>query len=77
MILDAVAAFKLLAEFNLNGIRSVLKAHYHFYRSLPELQRKRRQLHQDGHFSKPAKKFPRSIVFQFYVRKRKRFGEIK
>ena len=77
MILDAVAAFKLLAEFNLNGIRSVLKAHFHFYRSLPELQRKRRQLHQDGHFSAPAKKFPRSIVFQFYVRKRKRFGEIK
>jgi len=77
MILDAVAAFKLLAEFNLNGIRSVLKAHYHFYRSLPELQRKRRQLHQDGHFSAPAKKFPRSIVFQFYVRKRNRFGEIK
>ena len=77
MILDAVAAFKLLAEFNLNGIRSVLKAHYHFYRSLPELQRKRRQLHQDGHFSAPAKKFPRSIVFQFYVRKRNWFGEIK
>ncbi len=77
MILDAVAAFKLLAEFNLNGIRSVLKAHCHFYRSLPELQRKRRQLHQDGHFSAPAKKFPKSIVFQFYVRKRKRFGEIR
>jgi len=76
MILDAVAAFKLLAEFNLNGIRSVLKAHYHFYLSLPELQRKRRQLHEDGHFSAPAKKFPKSIVFQFYIRKRKKFSEI-
>jgi hypothetical protein len=31
MVLDAVAAFKLLAEGNLNGIKSVLKAHYHFY----------------------------------------------
>ena len=76
MILDAVAAFKLLAEFNLNGIRSVLKAHYHFYLSLPEQQRKRRQLHEDGHFSAPAKKFPKSIVFQFYIRKRKKFSEI-
>ena len=76
MILDTVAAFKLLAEFNLNGIRSVLKAHYHFYRSLPELQRKRRQLHQDGHSGSTAKKFSKSIIFQFYIRKRKKFSEI-
>ncbi len=76
MILDAVAAFKLLAEFNLNGIRSVLKAHYQFYRSLPELHRKRRLGGQNGHFSSPAEKLPRSIVFQFYVRKRKKFSEI-
>jgi GT2 family glycosyltransferase len=77
MILDAVAALKLLAEFNLNGIRSVLKAHYHFYCSLPKLQRKRKQAGKDGHFIQPAEKLPRSIVYQFYVRKRKRFGEIK
>ena len=77
MILDAVAAFKLLAEFNLNGIRSVLKAHYHFYRSLPELKRKRRQAGKEGNFSQPAEKLPRSIVFQFYIRKRKKFGEIQ
>jgi len=77
MILDAVAAFKLLAEFNLNGIRSVLKAHYQFYKSIPSLNRKRRQAGWDGHFSQPAEKLPRSIVFQFYIRKRKRFSEIQ
>lgn len=76
MILDGVAAIKLLTEFNLNGIRSVLKAHYHFFRSLPELQRKRRQAGKDGHFTLPAEKLPKSIVFQFYIRKRKRFSEI-
>ncbi len=77
MILDGVAALKLLSEFNLNGIRSVLKAHWYFYRSLPELQRKRKQAHLNGHFVLPAEKLPRSIVFQFYVRKRKTFGEIR
>lgn len=77
MILDGVAAIKLLTEFNMNGIRSVLKAHYQFFRSLPELQRKRRQAGSDGHFSHPAEKLPKSIVFQFYIRKRKRFGEIR
>jgi GT2 family glycosyltransferase len=77
MILDAVAAFKLVVEFNLNGIRSVLKAHYHFYKSLPQLQRKRRNAGENGHFISPAEKLPRSIVFQFYIRKRKKFSEIR
>jgi hypothetical protein len=53
-----------------------LKAHYHFYKSIPELHRKRKIAGQNGHFSSPAEKFPRSIVFQFYVRKRKKFSEI-
>ena len=77
MILDGVAAFKLLAEFNMNGIVSVFKAHYHFYRSIPSLNRKRKLARQSGHLATPAEKFHRSIVFQFYVRKRKRFSEIK
>jgi GT2 family glycosyltransferase len=77
MILDTVAAFKLLAEFNLNGLKSVLKAHYHFYRSLPELQRKRKLARQTGHGRNPAEKLSKSIVFQFYIRNRKRFSEIE
>jgi GT2 family glycosyltransferase len=77
MILDTVAAIKLLAEFNLNGIKSVLKAHYHFYKSIPTLQRKRKQAQKNGHFIQPAEKLPKSIIFQFYVRKRKRFSEIQ
>lgn len=77
MALDGVAAAKLLAEFNLNGIRSVLKAHFHFYRSLPALHRKRQQARKAGHLKPPAKRLPRSIVFQFYIRKRKHFSEIQ
>lgn len=77
MILDFVAAMKLLAEFNLNGIRSVIKAHFHFYKSLPDLYRKRKLASVNGHFRLPDEKLHRSIVFQFYVRKRKRFSEIK
>ena len=77
MVLDGVAAIKLLAEFNLNGIRSVLKAHYHFYCSLPKLHEKRQLARKAGYLKPPAKRLPRSIVFQFYIRQRKRFGEIK
>ena len=76
MILDCVAAAKLLGEFNFNGIKSVLKAHWHFYHSLPALHRKRKLVGRDKQFSKPAGMLSKSIVFQFYIRKRKRFGEI-
>jgi len=77
MVLDGIAALKLLAEFNMNGIVSVLKAHYHFYCALPKLQHKRKLAAKDGHYSLPPEKLPRSIVFQFYIRKRKIFSELK
>jgi hypothetical protein len=77
MILDGAAAFKLLAELNLNGIKSVLKAHCHFHKSLPELRRKRMQAAKGGDYIQPLERLPKSIVFQFYIRKRKRFSEIQ
>ena len=77
MALDGIAAVKLLTEFNLNGIRSVLKAHYHFYCSLPKLHKKRKLARKAGYLKPPARRLPRSIVFQFYIRKRKHFSEIK
>lgn len=76
MMLDGVAAFKLLAEFNFNGISSVLKAHYHFYRSLPALHRKRKQSAPEGNIDISSGRLAKSIVFQFYVRNKKRFSEI-
>ena len=77
MILDFVAASKLLGEFNFNGIKSVLKAHLHFYNSLPALNRKRKLIRPNEHFRQPTGMLSKSIVFQFYIRKRKRFSEIK
>jgi GT2 family glycosyltransferase len=77
MMLDGVAAFKLLAEFNFNGIRSVLKAHYHFYRSLPALHRKRKQSLPTAIKEISSGRLAKSIVFQFYVRKNKLFSEIQ
>ncbi len=73
MILDAVAAFKLLAEFNLNGIVSVLKAHCHFYLSIPALNRKRTLTRPKKHSKLPKEIMPTSIVYQFYWKKQKQF----
>ena len=76
MILDGVAALKLLSEFNLNGIRSVLKAHLHFYTSLPALQCKRKQTHPPKKAKLPKEMLRKSIVFQFYILKRKKFSDL-
>lgn len=76
MILDGIAALKLLAEFNLNGIRSVLKAHVHFYASLPELHKKRQQTRPSKKTKLPEEILRKSIVFQFYIRKRKLYSNL-
>jgi len=76
MTLDGIAAFKLLAELNIRGFWSVFKAHMSFYLSLPSLQRKRKMAGQFGRIEHPSGKLPKSIVFQFYIRKKKRFNEV-
>jgi GT2 family glycosyltransferase len=76
MVLDGIAALRLLAEFNFRGFLSVLKAHASFYSSIPGIQRKRRLAGQFGRIQHPSGKLHVSIVFQFYIRKRKRFNEI-
>ena len=77
MIMDSVAAIKLLGGFNFDGIKSVLKAHWHFYKSLPELNRKRKLVVRNDHLRKSAEMLSKSIVFEFYIRKIKHFSEIK
>lgn len=77
MVLDFVAATKLLGESNFNGIMSVMKAHWHFYQSLPALNRKRKLVGRNQQFSKLTGMLSTSIVFQFYIRKKRQFKEIK
>lgn len=76
MFLDGLAALKLLAEFNLNGIKSVLKAHLHFYGSLSILSQKRKQTRPPKKTNLPKEMLRKSIVFQFYIRKRKFYSEL-
>jgi hypothetical protein len=75
LFLDGVAAFKLLAEFNVNGIKSVVKAHFQFWKSIPELRKKRKTILRKVESGLPGH-IQKSIVFQFYFRKRKYFSEL-
>jgi len=77
MILDGIAALKLVGELNFNGIKSVLKAHYHFYKSLRELHSRRMSVVRNKEFRKPKEMLHKSIVFQYYVKKNKKFSDIR
>lgn len=76
LFLDGVAAFKLLAELNLNGIKSVLKAHFQFWTSVPRLHEKRKAILRNANGIDLLGQVPESIVYQFYFRKRRRFDEL-
>jgi len=75
LILDFVAAVQMLLSGPRAGFWQVFKAHLAFYGQLPKLLKKRRQQRQYKRFDFPQV-YPRSIVWDFYVRKRTKFSEL-
>jgi len=76
MLLDAVAAFRLLAELNAYGFFSVIRAHLSFYKNLPQLQKKRKAHSLFLRRKMHAEIFPGSIIWQFYLKSKKQFREL-
>ena len=76
MLLDGVAAFKLLSELNIEGFFSVFKAHYSFYRSHKQIRRKREQLKKIATPQWHDEMLCKSIIWKFYLKGVKTFGEI-
>jgi GT2 family glycosyltransferase len=76
MILDGTAAFKLLAEGNLNGISSVLKAHWALYSNWSKLKDRRRMLKSMVTPKWHEEILSKSLVWKFYIQKKKTFTEL-
>ena len=72
MILDGVAALKFLIEFQPNHFLAVLKAHFHFYLMISKLLSKRKSIktHKKNYYK------VKSIVWQYFVLRRKKFEQI-
>lgn len=77
MILDGVAAFRLLSEGNTKGFLSVIHAHFSFYRNLPSLHKKRKAQSAFLNRKQHPEMFRQSIVFNYYLKKKKRFSELQ
>jgi GT2 family glycosyltransferase len=77
MILDGLSAMAYLFSGSHGFFKAVIKAHLAFYRNIPRLVRKRIGL--KGTIGKAYIKeiYPGSILFNFFVRKRRYFSELE
>ena len=72
MLLDGVAALKFLMEFQPKHFLAVLKAHFHFYMTLSKFLEKRKSIkaHKKNYYK------VKSIVWQYFVLRRKKFKQL-
>ncbi len=77
MLLDGIAAFKLLSEGNTKGFGSVVKAHLAYYRELPVLRKKRKQLQSISSQEWHNEILCKSIIWKFYLCKKRTFHEVQ
>lgn len=72
LILDGIAGIRFLLTSGMPEFLAVIRAHYSFYRNIPSLRAKRSliQPRPVGHI------YPKSLVFQHYIRGRKKFSEL-
>lgn len=76
LVLDGIAALKFLAGCNLKAFVAVLRAHIHFYKNLPKLISKRKKIQRKNINSTHAEIYPKSIMWQFFMRKKQKFSSL-
>jgi GT2 family glycosyltransferase len=78
MILDGIAGIVFILKFKFSSIHSIIKAHIHFYKNLKSLRLKRHQLiHKNGSVDNLPGTFHKSIVTQYFIRKKITFSHLK
>ncbi len=75
LILDGIAALQMLASGKAKGFLNVLKAHFAYYKSLPQTLKKRKQLLPQNRFDYPEV-YRKSLVWQFFIKKRRTFNQL-
>jgi riboflavin kinase/FMN adenylyltransferase len=82
LVLDGLAAGLFLYEGKFKHILAILRAHFHFYKNLPALSRRRKLEKKNIELNRISKGFNdtgmyrKSIVWAFYAGRKKRFGDI-
>jgi len=77
MLLDGVAGLHFLAKGEFSFFTAVLKAHFSFYRGLGLMLKKRKELLPGVKKETHDEMFNGSLVWHFFVKKQRRFRELK
>jgi len=76
IILDGLAALVFLLKGEFNAFGKVFSAHLKFYRHLPQLMKKRRNILRSSKSNIRNIIVPRSILWNYFVLKRRRFSDL-
>jgi GT2 family glycosyltransferase len=77
MVLDGVAAFKFLFTNGFKHFYAIIRAHMHFYRLLPSIRQKRKQLKVLEHNRNTKGVYMGSIVADYFLRGKKHFNQLE
>ena len=77
MILDGIAGLHFLAKGEFKHFFAVLKAHFSFYKALPQTIKKRKKLAPKRTHSQHREIYPKSIIWAFYFKQLRRFSDLK
>ncbi|MEI6275648.1 MAG: glycosyltransferase family 2 protein [Prolixibacteraceae bacterium] len=77
MVLDGLAAFVFLFKGEFGSFRRVLSAHLKFYLHIPALMKKRRNIFNTATNNSPRVMSNKSIVWNYFVLKRRKYSDIR
>jgi GT2 family glycosyltransferase len=76
MVLDGVSAMQLLAKGQIKSVATIFRAHMSFYGSIGKWWQHRRQAQSVTATRNEVGRYPKSIVWQYFARGRKKFSEL-
>ncbi len=76
MLFDGASALVFLVNFSFSSFYAVLKAHASFYKSLRKLRLKRKKLFHEKVVNYHKEIYPRSIVIDYFLRKKRQFSAL-
>lgn len=77
MLLDGVSAAIYVLQGNPAFLLSVLKSHLAFYKAMPSLRIQRRMIQSTGNAQLPGTMRKESLLWNYFVRKIKKFSDLK
>ncbi|MEX0680858.1 MAG: glycosyltransferase family 2 protein [Balneolales bacterium] len=77
LLLDYIALVYTLSQFRFAEAGAILRAHVHFFRSLPSLVSRRKALHIAGSgVNTSSVLMPLSLIWQYFIRRRTTFDQL-